>query len=235
MDRNTAIVKIILGSAEAIRSMALDAIDHLDEGAATFSTLDTVGDLSHGESLTLDPAFAKQFLDAIDATTTKVVGTEGIASLTPASTESEAAEKKRRGRPRKADTEGAKPKEAPSVKEVLESAPTPEPEEADEGDAPVATADSFDDEPATTPEPEEPSPEQMANADGWVEITLDWVKANKDAAVEKARNRASAHVSKGGPNFARTFLKDATGKIRISDCTDEELVTYLNAPEKDAE
>lgn len=225
MDRNTAIVKIILGSAETIRSMALDAIDKLDDGTATFSTLDTVGDLSHGESLTLDPAFAKQFLDAIDATTTKVVGTEGLAALTPASTESEAAEKKRRGRPRKADTEGAKPKEAPSVKEVLESAPTPEPEEEDEGDAPVATADSFDDEPAPAPEPE-PAPSPAVVSD---EVTVEWVKENHATAVQQARDFASQHMSKHGVDAARKHIKNITGQISITNCSHEDLVKYLNS------
>lgn len=223
MDRNTAIVKIILGSAEAIRSMALDAIDHLDEGTATFSTLDTVGDLSHGESLTLDPHFAKHFLDAIDATATGIVGTEGLVAITPASTESETAEKKKRGRPRKADTA-----EAPKAKEVLESAPEmpqSDPEVDDEGDAPVAEGESFGDEPAPAPEPET-TPEPVAASD---EVTVEWVKENHATAIEMAREFASKHMAAKGVDAARKHIKDTTGKIRASDCSHEDLVKYLNS------
>lgn len=223
MDRNTAIVKIILGSAETIRSMALDAIDKLDDGTATFSTLDTVGDLSHGESLTLDPQFAKQFLDAIDATTTKVVGTEGFAAVTPTSTESETAEKKKRGRPRKADTA-----ETPKAKEVIESAPEmpqSDPEVDDEGDAPVAEGESFDDEPAPAPEPE-PAPSSATTSD---EVTVEWVKENHATAVQQARDFASQHMSKHGVDAARKHIKNITGQISITNCSHEDLVKYLNS------
>jgi hypothetical protein len=225
MDRNTAIVKIILGSAETIRSMARDAIDKLDAGFQTEALHPDYEMSYNGVSQPLDPQFAKQFLDAIDATTTKVVGTEGLAAVTPTSTESETAEKKKRGRPRKADTA-----EAPKAKEVLESAPEmpqTDAEEEHEGDTLVAEGESFDDEPAPAQEPEAtPAPEPAATSD---DVTVEWVKENHAAAVEMAREFASKHMAAKGVDAARKHIKDTTGKVRASDCTPEDLVKYLNS------
>lgn len=230
MDRNTAIVRIILGSAEVIRSLALDAIAELDQGSMTLNTTDTVGDMSHSQTTTLDPTFASQFIGALDATSVTKM------APSPAPTETEAADKKKRGRPRRAD-----------AKEVLENtvpvepAVAPEPEvETDVEEVNPVLDDSFEDDSVPTPTlpaksepaPVVETPKAEAVSQGGA-ITVDWVKANRETAVDRGREKASAHVARSDAGAARNFLKSVTGKIRISDCTDAELAKYLNvAPEE---
>jgi hypothetical protein len=121
MDRNTAIVEIVLNAAENIRLMALDAIDKLDSGWSE----ELVG--TEGLS-TLSPEFTTAFNEAIDATSAPADTT-----TTAASTAADG-EKKKRGRPRKNPEEAevapvVEPEAILPVKEAVESAPEPEPEE----------------------------------------------------------------------------------------------------------
>ncbi len=121
MDRNTAIVEIVLNAAENIRLMALDAIDKLDSGWSE----ELVG--TEGLS-TLSPEFTTAFSEAIDATSAPA------ATTTTAASTAADGEKKKRGRPRKNPEEAeappaVEPEAILPVKEVVESAPEPEPEE----------------------------------------------------------------------------------------------------------
>jgi hypothetical protein len=128
MDRNTAIVEIVLNAAENIRLMALDAIDKLDSGWSE----ELVG--TEGLS-TLSPEFTTAFNEAVDRVSENNVALaeKADALLTPASTAADG-EKKKRGRPRKNAEEveappAVEPEAVLPVEEVIESAPEPEPEE----------------------------------------------------------------------------------------------------------
>jgi hypothetical protein len=200
MDRNTAIVEIVLNAAENIRLMALDAIDKLDSGWSE--------ELIGTEGLTnLSPEFTTAFNEAIDRVSENNVALADKADAllenkTPTSTSTAVdGEKKKRGRPRK------------------------NPEESEASPAATVVAEPE----APTPAKEVIETEEKPESVNALEDTdlLEWFKANPGAAKERALQFASKHMSDAGVDAARERIKEVTGRVRISDCGVEELHKYV--------